>query len=80
MGEKEYEDLVDSYGEEGRDFIVKQKLRYGGKRGINEGLFARLRRERVEAHYIKKDRREERKREREQREREEKEKEKKKGL
>lgn len=57
VSEDQYEKMVEEYGQEGRDFLVAQKLKYGSKIEVNNKLFQKLRHERVQAHYIKKDER-----------------------
>jgi hypothetical protein len=51
----DYERIVEEHGEHGRNFLVRQKLKYGSKISVNNQLYAKLRHERVQAHYIKKD-------------------------
>lgn len=55
VSEADYERIVEEHGEHGRNFLIRQKLRYGSKIAVNNKLYAKLRHERVQAHYIKKD-------------------------
>ncbi len=55
VSDADYERIIEEHGEHGRNFLIRQKLRYGSKISVNNKLYAKLRHERVEAHYIKKD-------------------------